>query len=240
MPFAGRSTAKVFEDFCKILRRILVLDEALTPEDLLGAYAMGIFPMADGREDSAIHWIDPRRRGILPLDGFHLSRSLARRIRRADTRVTVDQAFVAVIEACADRPETWISHRIQGLYESLFRLGHAHSLEVWQGDQLVGGVYGVTLGAAFFGESMFSHVTDASKLALAFAVHRLRAGGFRLFDTQFLTPHLASLGGVEIPRAEYHLRLAAALAQTASFTPEGYSPSAVAASGRMQDRIQTS
>ena len=220
--------------------------DEITPEILLRAYAMGIFPMSDGREDPEIHWIDPRRRGVLPLDGFHLSRSLARRIRSGRFRVTVDTAFEPVVEACADRGETWISRRIQRLYVQLHQLGFAHSIEVWEGDALVGGVYGVTLGAAFFGESMFSRVTDASKLALAFAVHRLRAGGFRLFDTQFLTPHLASLGGREIPRAEYHRLLSEALSETAEFDPPGYSPSAgsvassAGASGSTQFSTQTS
>ncbi|OYX19774.1 MAG: leucyl/phenylalanyl-tRNA--protein transferase [Rhodobacterales bacterium 32-66-9] len=207
---------------------------------------MGIFPMADGRDDPEIHWIDPRRRGILPLDGFHLSRSLSRRVRSGSYRVTADAAFDAVVAACADRSETWISHRIQRLYLQLHQQGQAHSIEVWDKDRLAGGVYGVTLGAAFFGESMFSRATDASKVALAFAVHRLRAGGFRLFDTQFLTPHLASLGGIEISRAEYHRRLAAAVAVRADFAPVGYSPTPLdvagsfAASGSTQDSTQTS
>ena len=201
------------------------MDEELTPDILLRAYAMGIFPMSDGRDDAEIHWIDPRRRGVLPLDGFHLSRSLARRIRSGAFHVTVDRAFEAVVAACADRDETWISHRIQRLYVQLHVLGYAHSVEVWEDERLVGGVYGVTLGAAFFGESMFSLATDASKVALAYAVHRLRTGGFRLFDTQFLTPHLASLGGVEITRAEYHRRLAGALGGEAVFVPDGYCPS---------------
>ncbi len=218
----------------------------ITPEILLRAYAMGIFPMADGRDDPEIHWIDPRHRGIMPLDGFHLSRTLARHIRQGGFQVTADRDFTGVVEACAEREETWISQRIQTLYESLRALGHAHSIEVWKGDMLAGGVYGVTLGGAFFGESMFSRRTDASKIALAYTVHRLRAGGFQLFDTQFLTPHLASLGGVEIPRAEYRDRLAAALGQSAEFAPEGYPPEpsevavSLAASGRTQDRTQTS
>ena len=222
------------------------LSDEITPEILIRAYAMGIFPMSDGREDRDIHWIDPRLRGVLPLDGFHLSRSLAKRLRSGQFRVTVDSAFADVVAACADRPETWISTRIQNLYLQLFHLGHAHSIEVWEGPDLVGGVYGVTLGAAFFGESMFSRRTDASKVALAHTVSRLKAGGFRLFDTQFLTPHLASLGGREIPRAEYHRRLAAALDGTADFTPPGYSdaPSSVlglaGASGSTQDSTQTS
>lgn len=220
-------------------------DPEISPDILLRAYGIGIFPMADGRDDPEIHWIDPRRRGIMPLDGFHLSRSLARRIRQGVFQVTADRDFTGVVEACAQRKETWISHRIQTLYEALHRLGHAHSIEVWDRDALIGGLYGVTLGAAFFGESMFSRRTDASKIALAYTVHRLNAGGFRLFDTQFLTPHLASLGGVEIPRAEYHERLAKALTHKADFAPNGYppSPSVVAsaeASGRLQDNTQTS
>lgn len=220
--------------------------DEITPEILLRAYAMGIFPMSDGRDDPEIHWVDPRRRGVLPLDGFHVSRSLAKRIRSGVFRVAVDTAFEAVVEACATRDETWISRRIQRLYLEVFHLGFAHSIEVWEGEALVGGVYGVTLGAAFFGESMFSRRTDASKVALAYAVDRLRAGGFRLFDTQFLTPHLASLGGREIPRAEYHRQLAEALGEVAAFDPPGYSPSAgsvasgAGASGRTQDSTQTS
>lgn len=220
--------------------------DEITPDVLLRAYAMGIFPMSDGRDEPEIHWIDPRRRGILPLEGFHLSRSLSRRIRSGNHRVTVDTAFEAVVEACAARDETWISQRIQRLYAQLHALGFAHSVEVWDGAELVGGVYGVTLGSAFFGESMFSRATDASKVALAYAVHRLRAGGFRLFDTQFLTPHLASLGGTEISRAEYHRLLSEALAHTADFDPVGYSSSALSvaslagASGRMQFSTQTS
>lgn len=226
--------------------------DEITPDILLRAYAMGIFPMSDGRDDPEIHWIDPRRRGVLPLDRLHISRSLAKRIRSGRFHVTVDRDFAAVVEACAERDETWISRRIQRLYLDLHRLGFAHSIEVREGATLVGGVYGVTLGAAFFGESMFSRVTDASKLALAHAVHRLRAGGFRLFDTQFLTPHLASLGAVEIARADYHRRLAEALALPADFAPEGYSPSASevasvsgaisgsAPPGRMQPSTQTS
>jgi leucyl/phenylalanyl-tRNA--protein transferase len=203
---------------------------ALTPDILLGAYAAGVFPMAQSRDDPTIHWVDPKRRGIFPLDGFHISRSLRRHILRTDMTVTVDRDFAGVVAACADRPETWINAEIFGLYRALHTQGHAHSLEVWQGGAVVGGVYGVVLGAAFFGESMFSTATDASKLALAYLVHRLRAGRFQLFDTQFLTPHLASLGAVEIPRAEYHRRLRMALAAQASFSPPdyGFDPSSVA------------
>jgi leucyl/phenylalanyl-tRNA--protein transferase len=213
----------------------------VTPEILLRAYAMGIFPMAERRDDPAIHWVDPRHRGILPLDGFRLSRSLARRMRRAEFTVTLDLAFADVVTACADRDETWISQRIQRLYLDLHAQGHAHSIEIWQDDQLVGGVYGVVLGAAFFGESMFSRVTDASKVALFHTVQLLRAGGFQLFDTQFLTPHLASLGGVEIPRASYHRLLEKALEGKARFPAPDYSSAASAgASGSTQDSTQTS
>jgi leucyl/phenylalanyl-tRNA--protein transferase len=218
--------------------------DEITPEILLRAYAMGIFPMAEARGDPAIHWVDPRRRGILPLDGFHISRSLARRMRDPDLQVTADQAFAEVVSHCAMREETWISRRIQALYQVLHDQGYAHSVEVWHEGRLAGGVYGVVLGGAFFGESMFSARVDGSKIALAHAVARLRSGGFDLFDTQFLTPHLASLGGIEIGRADYHRRLAAALAVKASFDPPGYSFTAgsgsAAGSGRTQDSTQTS
>ncbi|KAF0172617.1 MAG: leucyl/phenylalanyl-tRNA--protein transferase [Rhodobacteraceae bacterium] len=196
----------------------------ITAEILLRGYAMGIFPMAEGREDAKIHWVDPQRRGVFPLDHFHISRSLARHILRSDWVIRVNSDFAGVVAGCADRPETWINAEITALYLALHRAGFAHSLEVWEGSELIGGVYGVTLGAAFFGESMFSRRTNASKTALAWLIHRLRAGGFLLFDTQFLTPHLASLGAVEISRAEYHRRLEKALQVQASFTPEGYQP----------------
>lgn len=199
-------------------------DTEITSEILLRAYAMGIFPMAQSREDPEIHWVDPRRRGVFPLEGFHISRSLRRSLLRPDYTVTVDLNFAGVVEGCADRPETWINPQISALYSTLYDAGFAHSLEVWSGRDLIGGVYGVTLGAAFFGESMFSRRTDASKIALAWLVHRLQAGGFRLFDTQFLTPHLASLGAQEIPRSAYHRMLRAALETRADFAPEGYSP----------------
>jgi len=209
----------------------------ITPEGLLRAYAAGIFPMAEGRDDPAIHWIDPRRRGIFLLEGFHISRSLRQRILRCGCDIRVDTDFAAVVRGCAEREDTWINDGIFGLYLALHQAGHAHSLEVWDADALIGGVYGVTLGAAFFGESMFSRRRDASKVALAWLVDRLRAGGFTLFDTQFLTPHLASLGAVEVSRAAYHQRLADALRRTASFEPEGYCPTPVTVSQR---RIQTS
>ncbi len=198
----------------------------LTPETLLRAYAMGIFPMAESRDAAEIHWVDPRKRGVFPLGGFRMSRSLARAIARGDYAVTVDTDFAGVVAGCADRAETWINDEIFALYRALHAAGYAHSLEVRDDSGLIGGVYGVTLGSAFFGESMFSRRTDASKIALAWLVHRLRAGGFTLFDTQFLTPHLASLGAVEMSRAEYHRQLEAALIARAVFDPAGYAPDA--------------
>ncbi len=211
--------------------RVASMTGDITPDILLRAYAMGIFPMAQARDDPDIHWVDPRRRGVIPLDGLHLSRSLRQRLRGDDYRITANTAFAAVVDGCAERAETWINPAIYSLYLDLHMQGHAHSLEVWQDETLSGGVYGVALGAAFFGESMFSRRRDASKVALAWLVHRLRAGGFQLFDTQFLTPHLASLGGVEIPRATYQRQLAAALSQSASFDPPDYSPSTAAVAG---------
>ncbi|NEX44618.1 leucyl/phenylalanyl-tRNA--protein transferase [Pseudotabrizicola algicola] len=202
----------------------MTLSDRITPELLLQAYALGIFPMAESATSPDIHWIDPKRRGVFDLHRFHISRSLRRALLRPDYSVTIDTDFAGVVAGCADRPETWINPAIFTLYETLHQQGHAHSLEVWADGALIGGVYGVVLGGAFFGESMFSRRTNASKIALAWLVHRLRAGGFSLFDTQFLTPHLASLGAEEIPRAEYHRRLARALNQNAAFAPKGYAP----------------
>jgi leucyl/phenylalanyl-tRNA---protein transferase len=193
----------------------------LTPDLLLLGYARGIFPMAEARDDPEVFWVDPERRGIFPLDGFHVSRSLARTLRSGRYRTTADAAFRAVMAGCADRTDTWISPAILQGYGALYDLGRAHSVEVWDGDDLVGGVYGVALGAAFFGESMFSRRTDASKVALACLIHRLRTAGFTLFDTQFLTPHLASLGAVEIPRADFKRALHVALARPADFLAPG-------------------
>ncbi|PWJ21360.1 leucyl/phenylalanyl-tRNA--protein transferase [Jannaschia seohaensis] len=192
----------------------------LSAETLLMAYASGVFPMAEAREDDAIFWVDPKLRGIMPLDGFHLSRSLARTIRQERFLVTVDEAFDRVVEGCAGREETWINQPIARLYGQLHRLGFAHSIEIWDGEDLAGGLYGVAMGAAFFGESMFSRRRDASKVALAWTVAMLRLGGFRLFDTQFLTDHLASLGGKEIARETYHARLRQALALPAALPAE--------------------
>ena len=186
-------------------------DPDLTPDLLLRAYAMGIFPMADGRDDPRVFWVDPEMRGVLPLDGFRLSRSLRKRIRQAPFRISVNEDFAGVVQGCADRDETWINETIFDLYKALHRMGFAHSFEVWEGKTLVGGTYGVSLGRAFFGESMFSRRRDASKIALAYAVTHLSGCGYTLFDTQFLTDHLASLGGVEIPRDQYHDLLEQAL-----------------------------
>lgn len=204
----------------------MTANPALTPSLLLHAYAIGVFPMSESRHDPEVFWVDPQRRGILPLDGFRISRSLARRMRDGGYRITTDQAFSAVVAGCADRDDTWINATIFDLYEQLHRLGAARSVEVWEGDALVGGVYGVTIGAAFFGESMFSRRTDASKLALAYLVDRLRIGGFALFDTQFITPHLQSLGAQEISRAQYRNLLAAAIAAPADFDRQGAVPPA--------------
>jgi len=191
---------------------------SLTPDLLLHGYSIGIFPMAEHRDDPEVFWVDPRRRGVFPLDGFHISRSLTRRIKSNSYRIGVNEDFMGVIDGCADRAETWINDVIRRHYQSLHARGHAHSLELWDGADLIGGVYGVVLGAAFFGESMFSRRTDASKIALAYLVDRLREAGFQLFDTQFVTDHLASLGAVEIPRAEYHKRLNQAKNKHADFT----------------------
>lgn len=190
----------------------------LTPELLLRGYTIGIFPMAEHRDDAEIFWVDPKRRGIIPLDGFHISRSLRRRLLRCGFDIRIDTAFADVVDGCADRAETWINAEIRQHYVALYEAGYAHSLEVWDGAELVGGVYGVTVGAAFFGESMFSRRTDASKIALAYLVDRLRQAGFQLFDTQFLTEHLASLGAIEIPRGTYHERLDVAIGRRADFS----------------------
>ncbi len=209
----------------------------MTTDLLLRAYAAGVFPMAEARDDPEIRWVEPRRRGVLPLDKFHISRSLHRKILQSSCTIRTNSDFSGVLDGCADRPETWISDRIRGLYLDLHAQGHAHSVEVWEGGALVGGTYGVVLGAAYFGESMFSRRTDASKMALAYLTHRLNVGRFMLFDTQFLTPHLASLGGIEVSRAEYQHLLSAALRARARFDPPGYCPTAADVSQR---KIQTS
>jgi leucyl/phenylalanyl-tRNA--protein transferase len=213
------------------------MDPELTPDLLLRGYAAGIFPMAEGRDDPEVFWVDPRHRGILPLDGFHISRSLAKIIAREQFSVTVDTAFASVVQGCANRAETWINAPIARLYSALHAAGHAHSVEVWDDGALVGGVYGVTLGAAFFGESMFSVRPNASKVALAYLVHRLRAGGFVLFDTQFVTDHLISLGAIEVPRAAYRKQLEQALRQKADF---GAAPAQPAPQDIVQRKTHTS
>ncbi len=201
--------------------------EQISPALVLRAYRMGIFPMANARDDPRIFWVDPQQRGILPLDGFHMSRSLRRSILKSNLRPSLNEDFGAVMRACADRPETWINDTILGLYQELHEWGYAHSLELWDGADLVGGVYGVALGQVFFGESMFSRRRDASKMALAWLVAHLGACGFRLFDTQFLTDHLASLGGKEIPRVAFQTRLAEAVTAPADILaqplPDAYS-----------------
>jgi leucyl/phenylalanyl-tRNA---protein transferase len=187
------------------------MSNPLDPRLLLRGYASGIFPMADSRDSEEVFWVEPRNRAILPLNGFHLSRSLAKTIRREDFEVTCDQAFEAVIRGCADRPETWINADIEHATLGLHSAGHAHSIECWRDGELAGGIYGVRLGRAFFGESMFSRRTDASKVALAWLVARLKAASFVLLDCQFMTSHLASLGAAAVPRKRYAVLLAAAL-----------------------------
>ena len=187
----------------------------LTAELVLRAYRAGIFPMAEHQEHPDIHWVDPSSRGIIPLHGLHISRSLRKAILNTPFQIRFDTSFKEVLTACADRPETWINPSIYDIYMDLHQSGHAHSQEIWDGDLLVGGVYGVVLGGAFFGESMFSRRDNASKIALAWLVDRLRQTGFLLFDTQFLTPHLKSLGGVEIGRRDYLERLQLAVAARA-------------------------
>lgn len=186
-------------------------DRSLTPELLMAAYGAGVFPMAETRDDPEVFWVDPQDRGVLPLDGFHMSRSLKRKLRRGDTRATLNVDFAGILDGCADRDETWINGTIRRLMIQLHDMGHAHGFGIWRGNVLIGGMYGLALGGAFFGESMFSRERDASKLTLAWAVDHLRRTGFQLFDTQFITPHLATLGAVEIPRATYRARLESAV-----------------------------
>lgn len=189
----------------------------LTPTLLLNAYAAGVFPMADSADDPEIFWVDPALRGVLPLDSLHVPKSLQKRLRRADFDVTVNRAFDQVLKGCANRDETWINERIRELYVSLHEFGYGHSVEVWIDGELAGGLYGVALGGAYFGESMFSRRPDASKIALVHLVARLRVGGFQLLDTQFVTDHLRRLGAREISRAAYHRRLSGALDADAEY-----------------------
>ncbi len=193
-------------------------DRSLTAELLLGAYATGVFPMADSRDDPDVRWVDPRVRGVLPLDGFHMSRSLARRMRSGNYTATLDVEFEAIVDGCANREETWINETIRELVIELHAMGHAHGFGVWSKGRLVGGMYGVALGGAFFGESMFSAKSDGSKMSLAWAVDHLRRTGFVLYDTQFNSPHLASLGVKEVSRAAYRASLARALGASADIS----------------------
>ena len=208
----------------------------LGPDLLISAYAQGIFPMAPARDSNEIMWFEPQRRGVIPLRKFHISRSLAREIRRETCTIRINTAFRAVVEGCADRPETWINDTLFDLYDTLHARGLAHSLEVWRGSDLVGGIFGVTLGGAFFGESMFSRRPNASKLALAYTVDRLIRAGFVLFDTQYLTPHLQSMGGEAIARVLYRRQLGEALQIKADFTL----PEVPTAQSLLQRSAQTS
>jgi leucyl/phenylalanyl-tRNA--protein transferase len=196
----------------------------IDPITLLRAYGIGIFPMSHSAADPDIFWVEPRRRAVLPLNGLHVSRSLRKTIRSDRFRVTADQAFVDVVRKCAelvgDREDTWINQPIFEACHRLYAMGHAHSIECWDGDELVGGLYGISLGRAFFGESMFSRATDASKVALAWLVARLRAGGFTLLDCQFMTDHLASMGATEISGRAYSGLLAPAVAESVPGLPD--------------------
>jgi leucyl/phenylalanyl-tRNA--protein transferase len=197
----------------------------ITPEVLLKAYACGIFPMAESADDPALYWVEPEMRGIIPLDRFHISSRLARTVRSDRFAVAIDRDFDGVLAGCAEpqpgRPRTWINTRIRMLYRKLYERRHCHSVEVYDGDTLVGGLYGVTLGRAFFGESMFHRTRDASKVALVHLMARLRAGDFKLLDTQFVTDHLKSFGAIEVPRRQYHKLLEAALAGEGDFAALG-------------------
>jgi leucyl/phenylalanyl-tRNA--protein transferase len=198
----------------------------ITPEVLLKAYACGIFPMAESADDPALYWIEPEKRGIIPLDGFHVPSRLARTIRADCFQVRINHDFEGVLDGCAEprpgRANTWINQRIRTLYRKLYNIGHCHSVEAYQNDVLVGGLYGVSLGRAFFGESMFHRSRDASKVALVHLVARLLAGGFRLLDTQFVTDHLKTFGALEVSRRQYHKLLEAALVGEADFgAPRG-------------------
>jgi leucyl/phenylalanyl-tRNA--protein transferase len=207
------------------------MSEGLDPRMLLRGYAAGIFPMADSRDAGDIFWVEPRNRAIIPLETFHLSRSLAKRVRSGRFTVTCDQAFHQVLLACADRDETWINQVIERATLGLHAVGHAHSIECWHEGELVGGLYGVKLGRAFFGESMFSNVTDASKVALAWLVARLKVGHFTLLDCQFMTPHLASLGATTVSRDRYVGLLSTALSAGAGGGTVTFAGGSVVAGG---------
>lgn len=193
----------------------------ITPQVLLKAYACGIFPMAESADDPALYWIEPEYRGVIPLNAFHISRRLAKTVRREPFEIRIDADFEAVIDGCAEaapgRSKTWINRRIRDLYGALFDQGHCHTVEAWHDGELVGGLYGVHIGGAFFGESMFHRVRDASKVALVYLAARLKAGGFVLLDSQFVTDHLRKFGAVEYSRAEYHEKLEEALRENGDF-----------------------
>jgi leucyl/phenylalanyl-tRNA--protein transferase len=190
--------------------------KTLDPDLLLRAYSIGVFPMSDGRDARDLYWVEPRKRAILPLTRFHLSKSLRKTLRSNYFSVTLDTAFAEIVRLCAEREETWINAEIEASYIRLHEAGRAHSVEVWRGGQLAGGLYGVRLGAAFFGESMVSLERDASKVALAWLIARLMVGGFQLLDCQFMTPHLASFGAIEIDQKDYLALLASALGEGSS------------------------
>ncbi len=195
----------------------------ITPELLLKAYAFGVFPMAKSRHDKDVYWVQPKERGIIPLDEFHIPRSLRKALRRTAFTVKIDTAFDCVISGCAesssDREDTWINHKIVELFSDLFEAGLAHSVEVWEGEELVGGLYGLAMGAAFFGESMFTRRDNASKIALCYLVALMKSGGYHLLDTQFITEHLMQFGAVEIAHDEYMQQLSDALTRLGRFGP---------------------
>ncbi len=208
----------------------------LTAERLLFAYAQGVFPMAESATDATLYWFDPPERGVLPVGGVHVSRSMRGLLRSCDWHATVNRDFAGVVAGCADRPETWINAPLAALYDELHRMGHAHSLEIWQGDALIGGTYGISLGGAFFAESMFSRRDNASKAALIWMSAHLRRCGFSLWDTQYPTPHLASMGGAAISRGDYRRRLARAIQQPATLISGALPPP----QALLQDMTQTS
>jgi leucyl/phenylalanyl-tRNA--protein transferase len=216
----------------------------LTPELLLSAYANGVFPMAQSAQAPEVHWIDPDWRGLLPLDPPVIPRRLIRTIRSTPIRIMADTNFLGVMKACAEpavgRDSTWINSKILDAYFKLFEAGHAHSIEAWLDGELVGGLYGVKIGAAFFGESMFSRMRDASKIALIHLIARLRRGGFTLLDTQFVTAHLRQFGAFEVSREDYQKRLAAALTRNANFYELGPAGAAVSGLAVLQETTQTS
>ena len=217
----------------------------LTPEFILRAYAAGIFPMAETRDSAELFWVDPEYRGIIPLDGFHIPRRLKKLVRSRPFDIRIDSDFERVMRECAaadeGRRETWINDEIIALYTGLFRMGHAHSVEAWLEGEMVGGLYGVSLKGAFFGESMFSRVRDASKVALVYLVAILQHGGYSLLDAQFITDHLRQFGALEVPRARYHTYLDKALSHNATFQrPDGGGSLGSVVMGFLQSRTQTS